>query len=47
MNIQIGSVLTDAENGKCVADVDFFLQEIEKCSVILSEEIFRGQFEDL
>lgn len=47
VDIHILSVLTDAENGECVADVDLLLQEIQKRSVILTEKIFCGQFGNL
>jgi len=47
MYVEIGSALADAEDGKCVADLELFLQEVQERSIILLEKMFRGQSGDL
>jgi hypothetical protein len=47
MYVEIRSAFTDAEDGKCVADLELLLQEIQERSVILLEEMLRGQSGDL
>lgn len=47
MDVEVRSALTDAEDGKCITDLELLLQKIQQRAVILLEEMSRSQFGDL